>query len=70
MPNTVTDDMFAELRKHWTEERIAEIVGVIALFDFFNRWIDTMPMPLEDEQSEVGQKYLQPRRLEIGKHHG
>jgi hypothetical protein len=31
---------------------------VIALFGFLNRWNDTMATPLEDEQSEVGQKYL------------
>jgi uncharacterized peroxidase-related enzyme len=34
VPNEVTDDMFAELRKYWSEEQIVEIVGVIALFGF------------------------------------
>ena len=47
VPNAVTDDMFAELRKHWTEEQIVEIVGVISLFGFLNRWNDTMGTPLE-----------------------
>src|SRR5262249_29398256 len=36
VPNVVTYDMFAELCKHWTEEQIVEIVGVIALFGFLN----------------------------------
>jgi alkylhydroperoxidase family enzyme len=27
VPNTVTDDIFAELRQYWTEEQIVEIVG-------------------------------------------
>src|SRR5262249_54361165 len=31
VPNTVTDEMFAELRQHWSEEQIVEIVGVIPL---------------------------------------
>jgi AhpD family alkylhydroperoxidase len=31
VPNATTDDMFAKLRKYWTEEQIVEIVGVIAL---------------------------------------
>ena len=68
VPNTVTDDMFAELRKHWTEEQIVEIVGVIALVGFLNRWNDTMATPLEDEPIEVGQEYLARGGWEIGKH--
>ena len=39
VPNAATDQMFLELRKHWTEEQIVEIVGVIAVFGF-NRWND------------------------------
>jgi hypothetical protein len=69
VPNAVTDEMFAELRQHWTEEQIIEIVGVIALFGFLNRWNDTLATPLEDEPIEVGQKYLSRGGWEIGKHH-
>jgi uncharacterized peroxidase-related enzyme len=69
VPNAVTDDMFAELRQHWSEEQIVEIVGVIALFGFLNRWNDTMATPLEDEPIEVGRKYLTRGGWKIGKHH-
>src|SRR6266487_2288405 len=31
VPNAATDEMFAAMRKHWTEEQIVEIVGVIAM---------------------------------------
>jgi uncharacterized peroxidase-related enzyme len=68
VPNAVTDDMFAELRNHWSEEQIVEIVGVIALFGFLNRWNDTMATPLEDEPIAVGQEYLARGGWEIGKH--
>ncbi len=57
MPNEVTDHMFAELRKYWSEGQIVEIVGVIALFGFLNRWNDTMATPLEDEPIAVGERY-------------
>src|SRR5262249_32506820 len=57
VPNAVTDDMFAELRKHWSEEKIVEIVGVIALCGFLNRGNDTMPTPPEDEPIAVGERY-------------
>jgi uncharacterized peroxidase-related enzyme len=68
VPNAVTDAMFTALRKHWTEEQIVEIVGVIALFGFLNRWNDTMATPLEDEPVEVAEKYLARGGWTIGKH--
>ena len=68
VPNAVTDDMFAELRKYWSEEQIVEIVGVISLFGFLNRWNDTMATPLEDEPIGVGVKYLARGGWQVGKH--
>jgi uncharacterized peroxidase-related enzyme len=68
VPNAATDAMFTELRKHWTEEQIVEIVGVIALFGFLNRWNDTLATPLEDEPVAVGEKFLAPHGWEAGKH--
>jgi uncharacterized peroxidase-related enzyme len=67
-PDDVTDDMFAELRKHWSEEQIVEIVGVIALFGFLNRWNGTLATPLEEEPLAVGEKYLAPRGWNAGRH--
>ena len=67
VPNAATDQMFLELRKHWTEEQIVEIVGVIAVFGF-NRWNDTLATPLEDEPIAVGEKYLAAHGWSAGKH--
>jgi uncharacterized peroxidase-related enzyme len=67
-PDDVTDDMFAELRKHWSEEQIVEIIGVIALFGFLNRWNGTLATPLEDEPLAVGEQYLAPRGWNAGRH--
>jgi uncharacterized peroxidase-related enzyme len=68
VPNAVTDDMFARMRKHWSDEQIVEIVAVIAVFGFLNRWNDTMGTPLEDEPLAVGEKYLASRGWTPGKH--
>ncbi len=68
VPNAATDEMFMELRKHWTEEQIVEIVGVISLFGFLNRWNDTMATPLEDEPIAVGEKFLAGHGWSVGKH--
>lgn len=68
VPNATSDEMFAEMRKYWDEEQIVEIVGVIALFGFLNRWNDTLATPLEDEPIGVGKKYLAGQGWSVGKH--
>ena len=68
VPNAATDEMFIAMRKHWTEEQIVEIVAVISVFGFLNRWNDTMGTPLEDEPIEVGEKFLAGRGWTVGKH--
>jgi uncharacterized peroxidase-related enzyme len=67
-PSGVTDEMFAEMRKHWSETQIVEIVAVISVFGFLNRWNDTMGTPLEEEPIAVGEKFLAPHGWSAGKH--
>ena len=69
-PNDVSDELFAKMKKHWSEGQIVEIIGVIALFGFMNRWNDTMATPLEAEPIEVGEKFLAGHGWEVGKHGG
>ncbi len=68
VPNAVTDEMFAELRKHWSDEQVVEIVGVIAMFGFLNRWNDTFATPLEDEPLEYGERHLTGQGWSAEKH--
>jgi alkylhydroperoxidase family enzyme len=58
VPNEVSDELFGAMREHWTEDQMVEIVGVISLFGFLNRWNDTMATPLEAEPVEVGERFL------------
>ncbi len=67
-PNAVTDELFAKMKQHWSETQIVEIVGVIALFGWLNRFNDTMATPLEEEPIEVGEKFLAPHGWNVGKH--
>ncbi len=46
-PNQVTDADFATLREHFSNDECAELVGVIALFGFLNRWNATVQTELE-----------------------
>ena len=47
VPNAVTDAMFDELRRHYDEDAQLEIISVIALFGFLNRWNSTLQTELE-----------------------
>ena len=46
-PNGVTDKMFAELGEHFDIDAQLEIVAVIAMFGFLNRWNSTLATDLE-----------------------
>jgi uncharacterized peroxidase-related enzyme len=68
IPNAITDESFTELRKHWSEDQITEIVAVIAMMGFLTRWNDTIGTPLEAAPLAVGEKYLAPQGWAPGKH--
>lgn len=68
VPNDVTDEMFADMREHWSENQIVEIAAVVAYFGFLNRWNDTMGTPLESEPIAVGEKFLAAHGWKAGKH--
>jgi uncharacterized peroxidase-related enzyme len=67
-PNAVTDEMFAELAKHWSEGQIVEILGVVAMFGFLNRWNDSMATPLEASPLAVAQQAAGEHGFGAGKH--
>jgi uncharacterized peroxidase-related enzyme len=68
VPNAVTDADFAELQKHYSDTQIVDIVAVIALFGFLNRFNDTMATQLESSPIEAGKRYLAERGWTVGKH--
>ncbi len=67
-PNGVSDELFAQLRQHWTDDQIVEILGVVAMFGFLNRWNDSMATPLEPVANGIGKKYLASGGWQPGKH--
>lgn len=48
VPNEVTPAHFEDLRKHWDDGEIVEMLAVVGLFGFLNRWNDSMATDLED----------------------
>ncbi len=67
-PNAVTDDLFADLRKKWSDSQIVEILGVVAMFGFLNRWNDSMATPLEPVPQAIADRTLGARGWTPGKH--
>lgn len=68
VPNAVTDEDFAALRKHYSDEEIVEFVGVIAYFGFLNRWNDTLATELEASPLNFAQCTLLTTGWSLGKH--
>lgn len=68
VPNAVTDEISDNMRKHWNDGEIVEILGVIALFGYLNRWNDSMGTKLEEPAADDGVKYLQKKGWSRGKH--
>ena len=59
-PNASKKDHFVELQKYFSDEAIIDIVAVIALFGFLNRWNDTLGTVLEDVPKGFVEDKLKP----------
>ena len=55
---------------HWSESEIVEILGVVAMFGFLNRWNDSMATPLEAVPLQVARDAAGEQGWEPGKHAG
>lgn len=68
VPNGVDETIKKRLYEHWNEGEIVEMLGVISLFGYLNRWNDSMGTSIEDGAVESGTKYLEKHGWEKGKH--
>ncbi len=68
IPNAVDEVIAANLKRYWDEGEIVEILGVIALFGYLNRWNDTMGTSLEPPAEDSGNALLGKAGWNKGKH--
>lgn len=68
VPNMVDEKIKEELYKYWEEGEIVEMLGVISLFGYLNRWNDSMGTSIEDGAVESGEQYLGKHGWNKGKH--
>jgi len=69
VPNAVDDEIAANLKAHWSDDEIVELLGVIALFGFLNRWNDSMGTTLEGPAQDTAERFF-GAVWDVGKHGG
>ncbi|ABG41272.1 Carboxymuconolactone decarboxylase [Paraglaciecola sp. T6c] len=57
VPNAVTDEQFERLKLYFSEVQIVEIIGVISLFGFLNRWNATFKTDIEAAPAMASAKF-------------
>jgi uncharacterized peroxidase-related enzyme len=67
-PNRAEPAHFEAARAHFTDDQIVEIVGIVSLFGFLNRWNDTMGTTLEDSPLAFAEAHLGGLGWTAGKH--
>ena len=68
IPNGVSEEIKARAKKFFSDGEIVEILGVVALFGYLNRWNDSMGTELENPAVKSAEEILEARGWEVGKH--
>ena len=68
VPNTVDEAIKQRLYTYWDEGEIVEMLGVISLFGYLNRWNDSMGTTIEEGAVQSGKQHLGKYGWEEGKH--
>ena len=68
IPNEVDDEIQQRLHKYWDDGEIVEILAVVSLFGYLNRWNDSMATSIENGAIKSAEKYLAKSGWNKGKH--
>ncbi|NVK21620.1 MAG: carboxymuconolactone decarboxylase family protein [Kangiellaceae bacterium] len=68
VPNAVDQELVDRMKEHWSESQIVEILGVVCLYGFLNRWNDSMATDLEESPKAMGDRVLASGGWTGGKH--
>ena len=70
VPSMVEPGHFAELRSHYSERQIVEMLAVISLAGWYNRWNNAIATVTDRESVEWAEANLKAVGWELGKHAG
>ena len=69
-PNMTEPENFVEMRQHFTNIQIVEILAVIAVGGYLNRWNDTIATVTDQESVDFADQVLRQVGWDPGKHVG
>ena len=70
VPNMVEPSHFAELRTHFSDRQIVEMLAVISLAGWYNRWNNSIATVTDQESVDWAEANLKPVGWDLGKHTG
>jgi len=70
VPNLVEPSHFVELRKHYSDRQIVEMLAVISLAGWYNRWNNSIATVTDQESIDWAQQHLEAVGWNLGKHAG
>lgn len=68
VPNAATDAHFTALDAFYDERQKTEIMAVISMFGFLNRWNDSLATELEDKPFDSATALYTPDQWQAGQH--
>jgi alkylhydroperoxidase family enzyme len=70
VPNSVEPGHFSDLRRHYSDRQIVEMLAVISLAGWYNRWNNSIATVTDRESVEWAAANLKAVGWELGKHAG
>lgn len=67
-PSGVTDEDTTLLAGYFSDSEIVELLSVVSLYGFFNRWNDSLAIPLETTPRLFAETHLTEHGWDIGEH--
>ena len=68
VPNMVTDEDAEAVKNYFGEDGVVEIIAVVSLYGFLNRWNDSLATELEEIAFDKASKTLAETNWDAGKH--
>ncbi len=70
VPNNVGPGHFADLRQYYSNQEIREMLAVISLAGWYNRWNNSIATVTDEESVDWAQQNLKEVGWEVGRHSG
>ena len=70
VPNMVDPEHFVDLRKHFSDREIVEMLAVISLAGWYNRWNNSIATVTDQESIDWAEQHLKSVGWTLGKHDG